>query len=346
MNFLPMLEHQSTQKLNPLGLLVRSVGQQFTGCLYVTSHPFTWAIFLEQGRLSFATNSDRPLERLERHLQDLSRQIPALTRTVQTQLQYQFAAEREEPLSNADFHAIRWLVEHHYLDLAQATMLIEGLAKEVIEPFLSLTEGEYEFIQQAGIDGYSGLCQIELRPLVEACQLQARRKRIGVKAPVTLPNPLGHSPPNLEIGHGVTQSPAERAVPETGGYLPGQSVQAVYTIACVDDSSTILEAINCFLEEAQFSVVMINDPLKALMQIVRTKPDVVLMDVGMPNLDGYELCSLLRRHSSFKHIPIIMVTGHTGLIDRAKAKLVGASGYLTKPFTRSELLKIVFKHLG
>jgi twitching motility two-component system response regulator PilG len=100
------------------------------------------------------------------------------------------------------------------------------------------------------------------------------------------------------------------------------------------------------LEEAHFSVVMINDPIKALMQIIRTKPDIVLMDIEMPDLDGYELCSLIRRHSSFKNIPIIMVTGNTSFIDRAKAKLAGASAYLTKPFTRSELLKMVFKHLN
>jgi twitching motility two-component system response regulator PilG len=90
---------------------------------------------------------------------------------------------------------------------------------------------------------------------------------------------------------------------------------------------------------------MINDPVKALMQIMRTKPDLILLDVGMPNLDGYELCSLLRRHPSFKQTPIIMVTGHTGFLDRAKAKLVGASGYLTKPFTQSELVNTVFKFL-
>jgi twitching motility two-component system response regulator PilG len=90
---------------------------------------------------------------------------------------------------------------------------------------------------------------------------------------------------------------------------------------------------------------MINDPVKALMQIVRSKPDLILLDVTMPNLDGYELCSLLRRHPSFKNTPVVMVTGNTGFIDRAKARLVGASSYLTKPFTQSELLKTVFKHL-
>ena len=122
--------------------------------------------------------------------------------------------------------------------------------------------------------------------------------------------------------------------------------KSTYTIACIDDSPTVLNAINSFLDDKSFSVVMINDPVRALMQVVRIKPDLILLDVEMPNLDGYELCSLLRKHSLFKTTPIIMVTGNTGFLDRAKAKLVRASGYLTKPFNQSELLKMVFKHLS
>jgi twitching motility two-component system response regulator PilG len=82
------------------------------------------------------------------------------------------------------------------------------------------------------------------------------------------------------------------------------------------------------------------------MQIVRLKPDLILLDVNMAGIDGYELCRLLRNHSFFKNIPIIMVTGNTGIIDRVKARFVGASGYLTKPFTQSDLLKMVFRHLS
>ena len=122
--------------------------------------------------------------------------------------------------------------------------------------------------------------------------------------------------------------------------------KSAYRIACIDDSPTVLRAINEFLDDAIFSVLMINDPVKALMQIIRNKPDLILLDVSMPNLDGYELCSLLRRHPNFKTTPIIMVTSNTGFIDRAKAKLVKASGYLTKPFGQSDLLKIIFEHLN
>jgi two-component system, chemotaxis family, response regulator PixG len=119
-----------------------------------------------------------------------------------------------------------------------------------------------------------------------------------------------------------------------------------YRIACIDDSPAILNVISRLLGDEKFSVIAINDPVKALMQIMRSKPDLILLDVGMPRMDGYELCRLLRNHSAFRSTPVIMVTGHTGIIDRARAKLVGASDYLTKPFTREGLLKVVFKHLG
>jgi twitching motility two-component system response regulator PilG len=126
---------------------------------------------------------------------------------------------------------------------------------------------------------------------------------------------------------------------------PQSLTKTTYTIACIDDSPTVLSAIETFLDDKAFKVIRIENPVSALMTIIRNKPDLVLLDVTMPSLDGYELCSLLRRHPAFKHTPIIMVTGNRGFIDRAKAKLVGATGYLTKPFTQPDLLKIIFKHL-
>ncbi len=88
-----------------------------------------------------------------------------------------------------------------------------------------------------------------------------------------------------------------------------------------------------------------KDPLKAVMSIIRHKPDLILLDLNMAGIDGYELCQVIRNNSMFKHTPIIFVTGYKGIVDKVKARLVGASGYLTKPFSRAELLKIVFMHL-
>jgi twitching motility two-component system response regulator PilG len=81
------------------------------------------------------------------------------------------------------------------------------------------------------------------------------------------------------------------------------------------------------------------------MKINSIRPDLILLDIGMPNVDGYQLCSLIRKSSSMKDIPIVMVTGNKGLIDRARARLAGATDYLTKPFVQTDLLKMMMRHL-
>jgi twitching motility two-component system response regulator PilG len=115
---------------------------------------------------------------------------------------------------------------------------------------------------------------------------------------------------------------------------------------CVDDSPTITDEMHRILGETGFCIVAVNNSLKAAMQIIRAKPDMILLDIGMPTIDGYELCRLLRRNGAFKKTPIVMVTASTGLINRARATLVGATDYLTKPFTPEGLLKMVHRHLS
>lgn len=155
-----------------------------------------------------------------------------------------------------------------------------------------------------------------------------------------LPRFTSGTPTRAAAGRGDAKSDADLGTIETSNIGQKQ-----YTIACVDDSPAILNTINRYLQDQNVSVVMINDPVKALIQIMRAKPDLILLDVGMPWVDGYELCRLIRKNSQFKQIPVVMVTGNTGLIDRAKAKVAGATDYLTKPFTQADLQKMVFRHL-
>ncbi|NJN37572.1 MAG: response regulator [Acaryochloridaceae cyanobacterium CSU_3_4] len=164
------------------------------------------------------------------------------------------------------------------------------------------------------------------------------------------PQPPFNQLPKLAVGSPLqsTQAPAHpRADSNAGlGNIENSELgQKHYTIACVDDSPAILNTINRYLQDQNVSVVMISDPVKALIQIMRAKPDLILLDVGMPWVDGYELCRLIRKNSQFKKVPVVMVTGNTGLIDRAKAKVAGATDYLTKPFTQADLQKMVFRHL-
>jgi len=175
----------------------------------------------------------------------------------------------------------------------------------------------------------------------------------NLKAPS--PDNIILNPPNIqpaELKRDPVNIPAisNNTVEQTASSsnkVPAESViKSTYKIVCVDDSPTMLKELNYFLDDESFSVFTIGDSVKALMQIVRIKPDLILLDVNMAGIDGYELCKLLRNHSLFKNTPVIMVTGNTGIIDRVKARLVGASGYLTKPFTQSDLLKLVFRHLS
>ena len=119
----------------------------------------------------------------------------------------------------------------------------------------------------------------------------------------------------------------------------------LWKVVCIDDSESMLSIINSYLGSEDFQVTLIQDSMRALMKITSIRPDLILLDIGMPNVDGYQLCSLIRKSSSFKDIPIVMVTGNKGLIDRARARLAGATDYLTKPFVQSDLLKMMMRHL-
>lgn len=356
MNTMSMASYRSSQRLNPLSLLAQLSSRQANGCLQVSSGSVSWSIYLEQGKLIYASDSVDPFERLDRHLRRLSRQIPTLVSAVRVQVRLIFESDLESQSSqNPEYQAICWLVNQQYLSSQDAANLIEELAEEVIVSLLSVKEGSYQLIEQDKLEELPKFCRLDLRTIVERCHEQLRRQQTVQPTSVASEHPpksvaQNGAPTKLEV---VPKTPVQsNTAPSThpttiAGINPGKPLsKSTYTIACIDDSPTVLNAINSFLDDKSFSVVMINDPVRALMQVVRIKPDLILLDVAMPNLDGYELCSLLRKHSLFKNTPIIMVTGNTGFLDRAKAKLVKASGYLTKPFNQSELLKMVFKHLS
>jgi twitching motility two-component system response regulator PilG len=126
-----------------------------------------------------------------------------------------------------------------------------------------------------------------------------------------------------------------------------KSNEAIKTwkIVCIDDSPTILQEIKRFLDPDKFQVTAIDDPIKAVPQIFAIVPHLILLDITMPKINGYKLCGLLRNSGKCDHIPIIMVSGNTGLIDKTRAKLAGATDYFTKPFTREGLNQVVDAYL-
>ncbi|MGL4881340.1 MAG: response regulator [Waterburya sp.] len=111
-------------------------------------------------------------------------------------------------------------------------------------------------------------------------------------------------------------------------------------IACIDDSKTVQRQVKMTLEAAGYQVLGIIDPTMALKNLSQHQPKVIFLDINMPNINGYDLCSLLRKSQKFKDIPIVMLTGRDGMIDRVRAKLVGATDYLTKPCDPNKLIQL------
>lgn len=111
-------------------------------------------------------------------------------------------------------------------------------------------------------------------------------------------------------------------------------------IACIDDSKAVQKQVKMTLEAGGYKVLGITDPTLALKKLSQHQPAVIFLDINMPNINGYDLCSLLRKSQKFKDIPIVMLTGRDGMIDRVRAKLVGATDYLTKPCDPNKLIAL------
>ena len=117
-------------------------------------------------------------------------------------------------------------------------------------------------------------------------------------------------------------------------------------VVCIEDSAVVREVIEAILRLHGYEATSIGNPLTALSLVFQLKPDLILCDIAMPELDGYELCAMLRRSTAFRDTPIVMLTGKDGFIDRVRARMVGATDYLTKPFDESELRMLIEKYVG
>ena len=117
------------------------------------------------------------------------------------------------------------------------------------------------------------------------------------------------------------------------------------TIACLDDSPLIGKYLKEILIPAGYQLVYIQDPIQAVATLSDCKPDLLFLDIVMPKTDGYNVCNFLRKSSTFANTPIVMLTSCDGLINRVRAKLVGANDFLAKPFQGEQVLQMLKKHL-
>ena len=112
-------------------------------------------------------------------------------------------------------------------------------------------------------------------------------------------------------------------------------------IMLIDDSRTIRRSAETMLSREGCEVITANDGFEALALIHKHEPNLIFVDIMMPRLDGYQTCAIIKNNARFQKVPVIMLTSKDGLFDKARGRIVGSDQYLTKPFTRDELLAAV-----
>ncbi|MEZ5457180.1 MAG: twitching motility response regulator PilG [Lysobacteraceae bacterium] len=117
-------------------------------------------------------------------------------------------------------------------------------------------------------------------------------------------------------------------------------------VMVIDDSKTIRRTAETLLKREGCDVVTATDGFEALSKIADHHPQIIFVDIMMPRLDGYQTCALIKNNHVFRSTPVIMLSSKDGLFDKARGRVVGSEEYLTKPFTRDELLSAIRRHVG
>ncbi|HEX7689793.1 MAG TPA: response regulator [Burkholderiaceae bacterium] len=129
---------------------------------------------------------------------------------------------------------------------------------------------------------------------------------------------------------------------QTPAAQPGAA--APVRVLVIDDSNTIRRSAEIFLRQGGHEVVLAEDGFDALAKVNDHVPDLIFCDILMPRLDGYQTCAIIKRNARFANVPVIMLSSKDGVFDKARGRMVGSEDYLTKPFTKEQLLRAVAQY--
>ena len=114
-----------------------------------------------------------------------------------------------------------------------------------------------------------------------------------------------------------------------------------YKVLVIDDSNTIRRSAEIFLKQGGHEVLLAEDGFDALSKVNDHRPHLIFCDILMPRLDGYQTCAIIRRNAAFASVPVVMLSSKDGVFDKARGRMVGSQDFLTKPFTKDQLLHAV-----
>jgi twitching motility two-component system response regulator PilG len=117
-------------------------------------------------------------------------------------------------------------------------------------------------------------------------------------------------------------------------------------VLVVDDSRVVRKVVEMTLWRERIEVVSATDGLGALAAVTDSQPDLMLLDILLPRMDGYQVCQVVRRHQDYRALPILLLTGKGSIVDRVRGKLAGSTDYISKPFDPAELVWTVKRYLN
>lgn len=349
-----------TQKtLHPLTLLAQLVGRQVSGELLVVSNDVRWSLWLQRGKLLFATSSQNGFDALRFEGRQLFPEAISDLVLAQLQLYHRQYTHQSDDLS-ADHRAIRWLVEQEYISFDQAGQLVHALAVTTITSLLRVTRGSYEVNNFSNIIDYPVFCTLDIRTLVEQCHREAEalssKRDSAPSNEVAIPRSNGATEnlvaPENDLKTLLQKSAATGTfdtslkVPSPDTFHPAPTVKDTstpsYQLVCIDSDNRFIQELGDYLADTVFSITPVDDVATAVADLAKCQPDLILLTTAMEGLDGYDLCSHLRRHPQYKDVPIILLANKSNLLVRIRAKLAGASFCISKPINRTKLMVKLF----
>ncbi|MGA7936494.1 MAG: response regulator, partial [Kovacikia sp.] len=207
--------------------------------------------------------------------------------------------------------------------IQQSELLQRNVSVEVYQNLVHLLQGEHT-LRDLAIQMQRNVVAVtaSLRPFLQ-------KQWINLSEVADLPAPI------------YRQSTLSRSLP-----VPRNAVLPGALVACVDDSFSVRYTLEKLLVSAGYQFLGIEDPLGAVGTLLARKPDFIFLDLVMPKANGYEICEQLRKISSFRTTPIVILTGNNGFASRLKSNMIGASDFLSKPLDADAVLGVLHKHLA
>ncbi|MGD1936895.1 MAG: response regulator [Cyanophyceae cyanobacterium] len=250
------------------------------------------------------------------------------------------------PLTNA---AVEW-ANWRKIGLGPISPNHALVVKESSQLQATLGESTYQKLAIA-LDGRSNIRGIAKRmgkspgELMQSLLPYIKRKLIGVRYLkdsadlVILSQGPGRGDRDVDRPPPIKESPDKER-------RRSKTVDSHGIVACIDDSPQICDTMTRIVQEAGYEIFCIQDSTRALTQLLERKPQLIFLDLIMPVANGYEICSQIRRIATFRDIPIVILTGSDGIIDRVRAKVVGANDFLGKPVEQNKINAVLERYLG